>query len=91
MSGIRADYGATIITLGNCTVSGFEKQLEVIYGGVIESNSASFTLSKGINTTAKGIVVGDRSKFIVNKGSTITRTSVTDSISANGLYLDYGK
>ena len=91
-SGIESGTLSTISTYGDCTVSGFARQIHASSGGAIENNSPSYVLGKGGNTAASAtaIQVDQGSKVIVNKGSLITRNnSMTDSVNAKAVLYTY--
>ena len=92
-AGITSQSGSTIVTYGNCTISGFGYQLLAFTGGTIENFSPSYTLSKGAGNTAtnvRAINVSERSRFINNRGTTIIRNNgITDNVETVGTLVDY--
>jgi hypothetical protein len=95
-SGIYALRGGRLTTYGNIVIGGFCNQIYANMGGEIHNRSDVTTLSKsgglGTNTTATcyAIKVADRSLYVKEKGTTITRNnSLADSISTKGTYLTY--
>ncbi|MCL1804353.1 MAG: hypothetical protein FWG30_12115, partial [Eubacteriaceae bacterium] len=91
-SGIEANILSTISTYGIVTINGYERQIYATSGGTIENNSSAYILSKDSNVFSplSAIKVDQGSKFIVCKGSQITRNGgITDSIDVNGVYFAY--
>ena len=84
---------SSVTTYGNISISGFQSQIRVRYGGSVVNSSATTTFNKGAgNTTATcyGIQVNDKGAYVKQKGTAFAGDLAnTHSINVNATFIDW--